>query len=619
MVLTTAAYWPVRHHPFINFDDPQYVAENAPVLDGLTQAGVAWAFSTGHAGNWHPLTWLSHMLDVELFGVDPGAHHTVSLVLHVLTTLVLFWILWRTTAAPGRSAFVAAIFALHPLHVESVAWIAERKDVLSALFFMLTIAAYVSYARRPSVARYAIVVICFALGLMAKPMLVTLPFVLLLLDVWPLQRTKQSMFEKIPLFALAIASSIVTFLVQQQAGAVRTFDALPFTTRLANAVVAYVAYLWKAIWPTGLAPIYPYPASQSILVVLGAAAFLAAITWAAWRWRRDRPYLLVGWLWYLGMLVPVIGLIQVGSQPIADRYTYLPLVGLSIAVAWGLPRRSAAGAKAGAIAAAGVVIALAIGTRWQVSHWRTSIALWEHAVDAVPGNYRAHVNLGHALESVGKIDEAIAHDREALRIKPDYAEAHNNLGGALLERRRPAEAVIHLLKAVQLSPRYVTAHNNLGLALAATQQPDEAIAHFKQAVQLNPLFAPAHGNLGVALAQQGRFDEAVTAFREALRLQPDVVQARQNLARSLHERGRALAALGRHDEALASLLEAAPITRAAWPTVPAVAEVYYDAADVLVQLKRIPDALRMLEAALLVDPNHAEARAAAQALLKAGR
>jgi tetratricopeptide (TPR) repeat protein len=647
-VVTAAAYWPVRHHPFVNFDDPQYVTENAPVLEGLTWPGVKWAFTTGHAGNWHPVTWLSHMLDVELFGVDAGAHHAVSLFLHIVTTLLLFAVFVRMTGATGASAFVAAVFAVHPLHVESVAWIAERKDVLSGLCFVLTLWTYVSWVRRPTAARYLVMLACFAIGLMAKPMLVTLPFVLLLLDRWPLGRGP-SVSEKLPLFALATTSSIVTFVVQQQAGAVRTFDAVPFATRLANAVTAYVSYLWQAVWPVGLAPIYPYPASPSPAIVLGAAAVLVAITWLAWQWRRERPYVPVGWFWYVGMLVPVIGLIQVGSQPIADRYTYLPLIGISIAIAWGVREIGAGwsrrdGAAAGAIAV--IAVAMAIATRAQVAHWESSIALWQYAASAVPGNYRAHTNLGHALAAERRLDEAIAQNREAIRIKPDYAEARNNLGSALLDAGKPGEALTHLHEAVRLSPRYVTAHNNLGLALAATGQTDEAIDHFTQAVRLNPRFAPAYGNLGVALAQRGRLDEAVSAFRESVRLQPAAAEAHQNLARALtdrgrrefeqgqllaalsdfdaaiathrafadafHERGRVLLAMGRQDEGLQALIEASRLA-------PKAADFHYDTAVALLRLNRIPDALRMLEAALLADPNHAQARATAQALLKRGR
>jgi tetratricopeptide (TPR) repeat protein len=657
--LTAAAYWPIRQHPFVNFDDPQYVVENPRVTEGLTWPGVQWAFTTGHAGNWHPLSWLSHMADVELFGVNPGAHHLVSLVLHIVSALLLFGVLLRMTGATGASAFVAAVFALHPLHVESVAWIAERKDVLSGLFFMLTLWTYVSYVQRPSAIRYAVVLVCFALGLMAKPMLVTVPLVLLLIDLWPLARMEGPVFrpavlrslvvDKLPLFAIAIASSIVTFVVQQQAGAVRTFEVLPITTRLANAVVAYVTYLWQAIWPAGLAPIYPYPASLSPVVVIAAATALAAITWMAWRWRHERPYVLVGWLWYVVMLVPVIGLVQVGSQPVADRYTYLPLIGVTIAVAWGareLLTRVSRGPAIAGVTIAAIAIVLAIATRWQVEHWRTSITLWQHATHAVPGNYRAHINLGHALEIAGRRDEAIGQTREAVRIKPGDAEARNNLGRQLLESGQTAEALAESREAVRLSPRGVSAHNNLGLALAAAGQTEESIVHFTEATRLAPLFAPAHSNLGVALARLGRLDQAIAVLQESLRLQPGQTQAQLNLARALtdrgrrrfeegelngalgdadaaiavqsgfaeahHERGRALLALGREEEAVRALIDAARLA-------PTVADFHYDAAIVLARLKRIPDALRMLEAALLVDPNHAEARAAAQALLKAGR
>jgi tetratricopeptide (TPR) repeat protein len=588
------------------------------------------------------------MLDVELFGVEPGAHHLVSLALHVAATLILFAALTRMTAAAGASAFAAAVFALHPLHVESVAWIAERKDVLSGLLFTATLWAYAIYVRKPGWRRYSLVLALFAPGLMAKPMLVTLPFVLLLLDAWPLGRWRgwPTVREKLPLLALAAASSIVTFVVQEQAGAVRSFEALSMPARAANAVVAYVTYVGQTFWPAALAPIYPYPLSRPAAVVAGAMAFVAAVTaLAIWR-RRDRPYLAVGWFWYIGMLVPVIGLVQVGSQPTADRYTYLPMIGLALAVAW-LARDAALRWQRGRVVAAAlavlVVAACAVTTRAQVTHWRSSIDLWRHAVRAVPGNYRAHTNLGHALEEAGRLDEAIAEYREATRIRPGYGEALNYLGSALLDSGRPDEALQVLEEAVRAWPRYVPALNNLGLALAAQSRPNEAVGRFREAIGLGPGFAPAHGNLGVVLAGQGRLDEAVAAFREARRLQPDAAQARANLARALtdrgrrhvaerrleaalrdfdaaleaqysfpdahHERGKALAAMGRPDDALGALVEAARLA-------PTVADFHYDVAVVLIQLKRYGEAAERLQAALTIDPVHAEATAAVHALAK---
>ena len=648
-------YWPVGQHEFINFDDPAYVTENVHVTDGLTAAGVRWAFTSGHAGNWHPLTWLSHMTDVELFGVQSGRHHLVNVALHVLSAVLLFWLFLRLTQQRWPSVFVAGVFAVHPLHVESVAWIAERKDVLSACLFMLTLHAYVSYVRRPQASRYMVLITVFALGLMAKPMVVTTPFVLLLLDYWPLKRLQRSegwravVAEKLPLVAMAAASSAVTYIVQSQAGAVRTFDVLPFSVRLANAVVSYVGYLVKAFWPAALAPIYPYPLNRSWLLVAGAALLIGAITTVVILLRRSRPYLAVGWFWFIGMLVPVIGLIQVGSQPIADRYAYLPLVGISVAVAWGL-RGLVAGKpvaeRAVSLAAAVAIVALAVVAHRQVTYWRTSEALWQHAIAVVPGNYRAHANLGQVLAELGQYDAAIAQEREAIRIKSDFADAHHYLGSALLDAGKVDEAVVALREALRLRPRYVAAHNSLGLALAAQQKSAEAAEHFEEARRLSPDFAPAHGNLGVALANQGKIDEAIAALSEAVRLQPQSAHAHTNLARAYtdrgrrrlsdrataealrdfeaaidvqpnfpdahHERGRLLAGFGRDDEALRALLEASRLA-------PGVADFHYDAAVVLVKLGRYSDALRLLEGALAVDPNHAEARAAIAEILKRRR
>jgi protein O-mannosyl-transferase len=661
IALSIAAYWPIRHHPFTNFDDPQYVAENQMVIAGLTSEGARWAFTTGHAGNWHPVTWLSHMLDVDLFGVRPGAHHTMNLVWHSATTLLLFGWLRRVTGAAGRSAFVAAMFAVHPLHVESVAWIAERKDVLSAFFWMATVSAYTSYVRRPTAWRYAMVLVTFALGLMSKPMLVTLPFVLALLHVWPLrdERDDASIGAAVsrharpllPLVAMALASSVVTFLVQQQAGAVRSLDVLPLSARIGNAVVAYVTYLWQAVWPADLAPIYPY-APHSTVSVIGAAMLLTAVSAFAWRLRRTAPYFLVGWCWFLGTLVPVIGLVQVGSQPVADRYTYIPFIGLAIAVAWGaeaLVRRATERSALRTTVAAGAVVIVLVWaglTRVQASHWRTSVSLWQHATAAVPGNYRAHSNLGHALEAEGRLDDALAQYAESVRLRPQFAEGRNRLGSALLDKGRVDEAITELREAVRILPSYVPPHNNLGLALAAAGQMDEAVTQFREAIRLDPEFAPAHANLGVAYANLGRMDDAIVAFDAAMRLQPQSAQVRTNLARALtdrgrrlvqsgrlddamrefdaavtaqpnfadahHERGRALAALGKLDDSLKALMEASRLA-------PSVADYHYDVAVVLVRLSRSADALQMLQAALTVDPNHAEARAAATALLKRGR
>lgn len=496
--LVIVSYWPVRHYGFVRYDDPDYVSENPHIKQGLTWHAVSWSLTSGYASNWHPLTWVSHMVDVQLFGVNAGAHHVTNVVLHLVTTLLLFLALARMTGAVWRSVFVAGLFALHPLHVESVAWIAERKDVLSALCWMATILAYVGYARDPRLRRYLLVAACFALGLMAKPMVVTLPFVLLLLDFWPLRRLsfagghqtlRALLVEKIPLFALSVASSVITFAVQREGGSVAPVTRLPLLNRVENAVISYVAYLEKAVWPSHLAIYYPYPKSFSILLVMGCALLLAAISAVAILRARRYPYVAVGWFWYLGTLVPVIGLVQVGAQARADRYTYIPLIGIFLIVAWGIPdllRRWSLHKFAIAVAGAGILALSAFASTVQVRHWASNSELWTHAIDVTTDNDVAHNNLGPDLAAAGKLDEAVAHFREAIRINPTYADAHSNLGLALASQRRLGEAVLHYREAIRLFPGHARAHANLAVALQALGRTDDAIRELEAALKLNP-------------------------------------------------------------------------------------------------------------------------------------
>jgi protein O-mannosyl-transferase len=647
---TLAVYAPVRHHGFVNFDDPLYVTDNPMVADGLSRRGLSRAFTTSHAGNWHPLTWLSHMLDVEVHGLRPGGHHVTSVILHAASAVLLFAFFVRTTGALGRSAFVAGLFALHPLHVESVAWVSERKDVLSGLFFFLTLLAYAAYARAPSLGRYAAVAALYAAGLMAKPMLVTLPFVLLLLDHWPLGRAAPRsawpalVREKVPLFVLAAASSLVTLAVQQQAGAVKALDVLPLGRRLANAALASIEYVRMAVWPARLAVLYPYPPPASVAAVVAAVVVLAAVTALTVRSRRRHPWLAVGWSWYVVMLVPVIGIVQVGSQPYADRYTYLPLVGLFVVLAWGVPALWTAGPYREALPVTSAVVVLAVGaaaTRAQLAHWRTSVALWRHAVEVAPPNARAEANLGHALAGEGQTGEAIVHYEAALRLDPSVSEAHNNLGLALVDEGRVEDAIAHYAEALRLRPDYAEAHGNLGAALLREGRSEEAARHLARAVALAPGLAAAHNNLGAAQARLGRFDEAIGSFEEALRLRPGYEEARGNLAlahnargAALADRGRpqdaiaayqealrvrpdladarvnlahALAGQGKGDEALREILEAARL-------LPGDADVHYDAAVLLAGQGRTAEAAAHLETALRLDPGHAAARRAREAL-----
>jgi len=495
------AFEPLRHNDFISYDDAMYVTENTSVNQGFTLRSLRWAFTTTHAGNWHPLTWLSHTLDCQLFGLNPLSHHLINLLLHISNTLLLFSALKKMTAAPWQSAFVAALFVLHPLHVESVAWLAERKDVLSSLFWMLTILAYIRYTEHPSPYRYALVILLFALGLMAKPMLVTLPFVLLLLDYWPLSRFQKStayrlIGEKLPLFALSAASSTVTYLVQKTTGATEMVANLPLSYRINNVFVSYVTYIAKMIYPANLAVLYPHKGTTlplwlptaSILILIAVTLAIICLT------KRHQPYLLTGWLWYLGTLVPVIGLIQVGKQALADRYTYLPSIGLFIIVAWGVPqilpkfrfRKLVLWALA-----LPVLIALFLCTRLQLSYWRNDFSLYEHALAVTENNAVMHYSLANALRINGNIDEAITHYQQALQIEPNHDRAHGNLGFALLSKGRLEEAAEHLTRAVQLDPDYLNARYNLALTLSKLGNFDQAISQYHQVLQLENDYPPA--------------------------------------------------------------------------------------------------------------------------------
>ena len=536
LALTTlAVFWQLHNYDFVHYDDNKYITENENVKAGLTTDSITWAFTTGHAVNWHPLTWLSHMLDCQLFGTNPGWHHLTNLLLHITNTLLLFAVLKRMTGALWQSAFVAAAFALHPLHVESVAWISERKDVLSTLFWMLTMAAYQRYVRRPGTSRYLLTLLVFAMGLMAKPMLVTLPFVLLLLDYWPLGRFGLGQavrdtnrpnlqttdaypqrkpfirlaWEKVPFFILSAISSIVTFLVQRSGGAVTITGILPLKIRIINAFISYLGYIVKCFWPSRLAVYYPHPGEKLSMWHAAVAALLLAISILVICLAQKHKYLPVGWLWYLGTLVPVIGLVQVGAQAMADRYTYIPLIGLFIIIAWGLPellakwryRKIALGASM-----LMVLLVLSICTWFQVGHWRNSITLFEHALDVTSENWMVHNNLGVVFNRCNEIDKAIEHCAEAVRIEPDYAEGHYNLGIALFRKGKVNNAIISWSETVRLDPAHHKAHNNLGAAFSQLGKVEQAIEHWREAVRLNPNDALARRNLESALSRQRKID-----------------------------------------------------------------------------------------------------------------
>jgi tetratricopeptide (TPR) repeat protein len=544
---------------FITWDDAVYVYQNQVVQKGLTWEGFRWALTYGNIGHWHPLTWLSHMLDCQLYGLNPGGHHLTNILLHTTSAILLFLVLRRMTGFLWRSAFVAAVFAIHPLRVESVAWVAERKDVLSALFFMLTLGAYVGYVRRPSsMIRYGAVVLCFALGLLSKNMLVTLPFVLLLLDYWPLKRVSSCSprvwlrlaAEKIPLFVLTVASCVATALVPEKV----SVDHLTFGLRLENAVVSYVTYLWQMIYPSALACVYPNPTNYlPRWQVAGTVGLLLALSGVAWSLRRTHPWLVVGWFWYLGMMVPVIGMVQISYYARADRYTYLPQIGLYLAIVWTAGDLTISwrhGRRILGVGALGVIAALMVCAWKQTSYWRTEEILWERALACTSGNYVAHNNLGYDLAHQGRPAEAIAHYQKALEINPDFAEAHNNLGTALLNQGRLEEASEHFHLALDEDPAFAEAHNNLGIVLTKQGRTAEAIEEYRKAIELNPNRAEFYNNLGNLLATKDRTAEAIEQFQKAIEVDPDDAKVRCNLANILTAQGRWDEAIEQYQQAL---------------------------------------------------------------------
>jgi protein O-mannosyl-transferase len=533
-------------YDFINYDDQNYVYENAKITGGLNLAGIAWAFSHVHAQNWHPLTTISHMLDCQLYGLKAGGHHFTNVLLHIVAVLLLFAVLREMTGALWRSAFVAAVFAIHPLHVESVAWVAERKDVLSAVFFMLTLGAYVRYARAPSIARYLAVAALFALGLMSKPMLVTIPFVLLLLDYWPLKRfppatsvtskgkwlawwERQSLprrliLEKIPLIGLSAISGTVTFLAQRQA--LGWTEDLPVSLRFNNAMVTYIAYIWQMLWPAELAVFYPHPENRVPLwEIILALAVLVAITLTGIVLRRKRPYFITGWLWYLGMLVPVIGVIQVGWQGHADRYTYLPQIGLYVLVAWTIADLSASSLHQRRIATVGAAIllgALAWRARNQASFWRNSETLWTHTLAVTADNDVADNNLGIIFLGRGQVDEAISRFQAAVDLRPENAPAHDNLAKAFLQKGQVADAMLHYRKLLEIQPDNVEGRNILGTVLIRQGRVREAIDQWQETLVMQPENGNAKSNLAWVFATYP--EESIRNGTQAVQLAAQALQ-----------------------------------------------------------------------------------------------
>jgi len=548
-VSTFAVYSQVQDHEFINYDDDKYVTNNEYVKAGFTRDSVGWALTTSYNSNWHPMTWLSHMLDAQLFGPNSKGHHLTNLLFHIANVLLLFLVLLRMTGALWQSGFVAALFALHPLNVESVAWVAERKNVLSTFFWLLTMWAYIRYAQKTNLKRYGLVILFFAMGLMSKPMLVTLPFVLLLLDYWPLRRLQSDrrtaisrlVYEKIPLLVLVAGSVVTTLTVQKMGGALGSLNAFPIQERVINALVSYWLYLQKMIWPGGLAIFYAHPENTlSVWKGLATAALLALVTTAAIRLARRAPYFAVGWFWYLGTLIPVIQLVQTGSIAMADRYAYVPLIGIFIIIAWGLPELLAKWRLRSRILtiAAGIWISTLMLMTWnQVSHWKNSITIFSHAIEVTDIEYPdfllAHNNLANALLAEGRTGKAISHYKMAINLMPDYAVNHSHLANALFAEQKTEEAISHFKMAIELMPDYATAHYNLGFALMKEKKTGEAIFHFKMAIQLEPNNTNAHSNLGNALLAEQKTKEAISHYKIAINLKPDNPLVLQNFKMAL--------------------------------------------------------------------------------------
>ena len=573
VALTWLVFGQTLGHEFINYDDNTYVYQNPMVLRGLTLDGVAWSFTHVHSGNWHPFTSISHMLDCQFYGLNAGGHHFTNVLLHSIGVLLLFLVLHRMTGAFWRCAFVAAVFSIHPLRVESVAWVAERKDVLSGVFFMLTLWAYHSYVSNPpSLARYLAMAALFALGLISKPSLVTLPFLLLLLDYWPLRRfvkapaaqlrrnswwdrrslIQRVILEKVPLLVLSAGSSFATVIAQRHT--MSSIELIPLTWRMKNALISYCAYIWQMFWPARLAIFYPHPQNTlPFWEILLALAFLVGISVAVFLLRRKHPYLLVGWFWYLGMLVPMIGLIQVGWHARADRYTYLPQIGLYLIISWGAAAISASWQyrrEILSLIAIGVIAALTWRTWVQTKYWQRSESLWMHTLAVTSDTEIAHNALGEDLLKRGHFEEAIGHLQTAVRIRPGFLDAESNLGVSLLQQGKIDGAIVEFQKVLARDPKFAKGYFDMGAALLQKQNMEAAIAQFRKAIDLRPDYAEAHNNLAIALFQTGQTDEAITHWENSVAMDDGNAEAHNNLAVALIRKGRVAEAIAHWQKTL---------------------------------------------------------------------
>jgi protein O-mannosyl-transferase len=644
VIATLSVYWQVQHFDFVSFDDNEYVYDNFHVKNGITSENLIWAFTAFHSNNWHPLTWLSHMLDCQFYGLNPGLHHLTNLLFHIANSLLLFFIFKQMTGDLWKSGFLAALFALHPLHVESVAWISERKDVLSAFFWLLTLWCYIRYVRRPGLNRYALVLLFFIFGLLSKPMLVTLPFTLFLLDYWPLNRfhyqplagnqTKTQiirlLLEKIPLLTLVPISCLLTFYAQRHGGVVKSIDIFPFQVRIANAIVSYISYIGKMIYPANLAFLYPHPGMPPWWKISGAFFLIITISFLSVKKIKKHPYVIVGWLWYLGTLIPVIGIIQVGMQAMADRYTYIPSIGLLIIAVWGIPEFFANWRNKRiwiAISATTAISIYAIVAWKQVGYWKNSISMLEHTLEVTSNNHIAldslgverfkqgklddamslflqaariypnnpytHFNMGVALYVKGNIQEAINQYLEAVHIEPNYFQAYSNLGAAFFSLGQTEEAIKHYIKAITIKPDYMDAYINLGIAFDTLGNFENAIKSYNQALHIDPNNINAHYNLAVDLEKIERLDEAILHYSQTIRLRPDFFDAHYRLSVALYKRGRM-------DEAINSYLEVLRIN-------PDFAEAHNNLGVVLYNKGRVNEAIDHYLKALSIKPDYAEA------------
>ena len=616
LVLSTLfIYFQVGTFEFDNYDTAKYVYNNNQVKAGLTVKGFKWAITTFYFSNWHPLTWLSHMLDVQLYGLHPGRHHLTNVLIHIVNSILLFAILRRMTGDLWQSGVVAAFFALHPLHVESVAWVAERKDLLSTFFGLLVLWSYRRYVENPGVGRYVPVLLFFLLGLMSKPMMVTLPFVLLLLDYWPLQRldfgtakkteplAKQGsagwflVVEKLPLFVIAAASCFITVYAQRAGGSIGSMDVYPFYIRISNALTSYVSYIGKMIWPAKLAVIYPYdrllPAWQS----WSACCLIAGITLLSLRCYKSRPWFPVGWFWFLGTLVPVIGLVQVGTQAMADRYTYVPLVGLFIIIAWGifelLARWSYQKLNYAVIAVVSSGVLMAV-TWQQIGYWKNSVALFQRAVDVTENNFVAENNLGHALLMDGKFAKAAEHFKKSLEINPRFAIAHLNMGLVLSQEDKPEAALQSYAKALVQNPDFAVAYNLAGKTHYRLGNTEQAVVNYQNALKIDPAYAEAHINLGNALFRLGEHERAFATYQRALTIDPLYAEAYNCMGNFWYHTGNS-------EKALPNFMKAQKIN-------PKLAEAYNGAGAALIRMGEARQAAEFFREAVMIDPDYVAAR-----------